>query len=266
MPRRRTLTGRRDRDNNRRLISANRRRSREEILNNARNIELDTLSDTWSDTWRTASLWWPLPKSECRTAWHNWSRYAWSDISWHWVKCVLFDCSCWVWEDVCTNFYHPSITCNESYLHCDSFQWHNNVIDCEVLTGTSIGLRVLIPRINLTFSGTILPFKFQRTQFPVITAFAMTINKSQGQTFDKVGIFLRQPVFTHGQLYVAASRVKTFQDLKFFICEHSQQGHLDFFKGWQPFYPILCPSTWASGLCVERIKQSKGWAGTVQGK
>jgi len=103
---------------------------------------------------------------------------------------------------------------------------HNNVIDCEVLTGTSIGLRVLIPRINLTFSGTILPFKFQRTQFPVITAFAMTINKSQGQTFDKVGIFLRQPVFTHGQLYVAASRVRTFQDLTFFICEHSQQGHL----------------------------------------
>jgi len=47
MPRRRTLSGRIDRDDNRRLISANRRRSREEIVNNARNIDLDNLSDTF---------------------------------------------------------------------------------------------------------------------------------------------------------------------------------------------------------------------------
>jgi hypothetical protein len=33
--------------------------------------------------------------------------------------------------------------------------------------------RILIPRINLTYSGTILPFNFQRSQFPIITAFAM---------------------------------------------------------------------------------------------
>lgn len=54
---------------------------------------------------------------------------------------------------------------------------HRNAIDCEVLTGISVGKRILIPWINLTFSGNILPFKFQRTQFPVIAAFAMTINK-----------------------------------------------------------------------------------------
>ena len=35
---------------------------------------------------------------------------------------------------------------------------HHNVIDCEVLTGTARIKRILIPRINLTFSGTILPF------------------------------------------------------------------------------------------------------------
>ena len=35
----------------------------------------------------------------------------------------------------------------------------------------------------------------------------MTINKSQGQSFETVGVDLRTPVFTHGQFYVAASRV-----------------------------------------------------------
>jgi ATP-dependent DNA helicase PIF1 len=71
---------------------------------------------------------------------------------------------------------------------------HRNAIDCEVLTGTARNKRILIPRINLTYSGTILPFNLQRTQFPIIPAFAMTINKSLGQTFEKNGILLRQPV------------------------------------------------------------------------
>ncbi len=39
-------------------------------------------------------------------------------------------------------------------------------------------------------------------------AFAMTINKSQGQTFKHIGIFLRDSVFSHGQLYVALSRAR----------------------------------------------------------
>jgi hypothetical protein len=44
---------------------------------------------------------------------------------------------------------------------------HRNAIDCEVLTGTERNKRILIPRINLTHSGTgtILPFNFQRSQF-----------------------------------------------------------------------------------------------------
>jgi ATP-dependent DNA helicase PIF1 len=73
---------------------------------------------------------------------------------------------------------------------------HRNATDCEVLTETARNKRILIPRINLTYSGIILSFNFQRTQFPIIPAFAMSINKSQRQTFKKIGILL---VFRHGQ-------------------------------------------------------------------
>jgi Helicase len=45
----------------------------------------------------------------------------------------------------------------------------------------------------------------------------MTINKSQGQTLKKVGVYLPEPVFTHGQLYVAASHVNHPQNIQFAI-------------------------------------------------
>jgi len=35
----------------------------------------------------------------------------------------------------------------------------------------------------------------------------MIVNKSQGQTLVQVGVDLHSPAFTHGQLYVALSRV-----------------------------------------------------------
>jgi ATP-dependent exoDNAse (exonuclease V) alpha subunit len=54
----------------------------------------------------------------------------------------------------------------------------------------------------------------KRRQFPITLAFAMTINKRQGQTFDRVGLLLTSQVFSHGQLYVAMSRVRRSDALK----------------------------------------------------
>uniref|UniRef100_A0A0L8GK54 ATP-dependent DNA helicase n=1 Tax=Octopus bimaculoides TaxID=37653 RepID=A0A0L8GK54_OCTBM len=51
-----------------------------------------------------------------------------------------------------------------------------------------------------------LSFTLERNQFPVCLSYAMTINKSQGQTFNKGGLFLPEFVFNHGQLYVSFSR------------------------------------------------------------
>jgi ATP-dependent DNA helicase PIF1 len=45
----------------------------------------------------------------------------------------------------------------------------------------------------------------------------MTINNSQGQTLGKVGLYLERPVFSHGQLYVGASRVSISDDLKLYL-------------------------------------------------
>jgi ATP-dependent exoDNAse (exonuclease V) alpha subunit len=58
------------------------------------------------------------------------------------------------------------------------------------------------------------PFRFKRKQFPVRLSFAMTINKSQGQTIPNVGIYLPEPVFSHGQLYVALSRATATANIK----------------------------------------------------
>ncbi|XP_050063339.1 ATP-dependent DNA helicase PIF1-like [Aphis gossypii] len=87
----------------------------------------------------------------------------------------------------------------------------NNVIEATILKGKYKGEDVLIPRIPMI--PTDVPFEFKRLQFPVRLAFAMTINKSQGQSLSVCGINLENPYFSHGQLYVACSRVGKPSDL-----------------------------------------------------
>ncbi|XP_060207250.1 uncharacterized protein LOC132635050 isoform X2 [Lycium barbarum] len=93
----------------------------------------------------------------------------------------------------------------------------NQVIEAKVLSGKMAGEKVFIPRMTLTPSDARIPFKFQRRQFPIVVSFAMTINKSQGQSLSHVGLFFKKPVFTHGQLYVALSRVTNREGLKILV-------------------------------------------------
>jgi len=58
------------------------------------------------------------------------------------------------------------------------------------------------PRTDLTPSDSTLLCSFTRRHFPIRIAFTMTINNVQGQTLDKVGLYLPRPVFGHGHLYV----------------------------------------------------------------
>ena len=60
----------------------------------------------------------------------------------------------------------------------------------------------------------VLPFTLRRRQFPVRLCFGMTANKSQGQTLDKVGIYMNADFFTHGQVYVALSRCGERRNIK----------------------------------------------------
>jgi len=64
--------------------------------------------------------------------------------------------------------------------------------------------------------GTDWPFVLHRRQFPVRVTFMITINKSQGQTFNNVGVYLSSSVDFHGQLYVAISRVTSSANIKIF--------------------------------------------------
>lgn len=82
-----------------------------------------------------------------------------------------------------------------------------NLIEATILTGKSKGEVCLIPRIPMI--PTDMPFEFKRLQYPVRLSFAMTINKAQGQTLHVCGVNLEESCFSHGQLYVACSRVGT---------------------------------------------------------
>lgn len=83
-------------------------------------------------------------------------------------------------------------------------------------TGEHKGEELLIPRIRFHPTDRKIPFEMERRQFPIRICFSITSNKSQGQTLGKVGINATTNFFSHGQDYVAKSRVGSSRDLKIY--------------------------------------------------
>lgn len=84
---------------------------------------------------------------------------------------------------------------------------HSRALEIEIASGEYQGRCTTLPRILCNSKISDFAFILTRRQFPVQLCFAMSINKSQGQSLPVVGLDLRNSVFSHGQLYVALSRV-----------------------------------------------------------
>ena len=102
--------------------------------------------------------------------------------------------------------------------HCNGTRYyvqelHDHIIEAVVSYGAHAGKKIFIPRIPLKPSEFEFPFDMKRKQFPIKLAFGITANKSQGQTMNRIGIYLSREMFSHGQNYVSQSRVTSKNNL-----------------------------------------------------
>lgn len=97
----------------------------------------------------------------------------------------------------------------------------NDILKCRYLNGVRSGQEFLLYKCAFEHGGGTSEFnesafKWRRIQFPLRPGFVMTINKAQGQTLDRVGVLLQNSkCFSHGQLYVAFSRVRDPDSLRY---------------------------------------------------
>ena len=108
--------------------------------------------------------------------------------------------------------------------HCNGTKYvithlHNNIIEAVIANGSYAGNKLFIPRIPIKPTENTFPFQMTRKQFPIRPCFAITSNKAQGQTLRKVGVYINTPFFSHGQYYVAQSRVGDGSRLKIMVVD-----------------------------------------------
>ena len=94
--------------------------------------------------------------------------------------------------------------------HCNGTRYFvieltDNLIKAEKVSGGENSV-ILIPRIPMMSKDSSYPVPFKRTQYPVLGAYYITMNRAQGQTLEKAGMYLEESVFTHGHLYVGFGR------------------------------------------------------------
>jgi hypothetical protein len=92
-----------------------------------------------------------------------------------------------------------------------------NLLKVKILNGNTAGQEVFIGRMKFEYGKkrTEPGIPFTRTQYPVEPGFAMTINKAQGQTLDRVAVHLTvSQCFSHGMFYTAVSRVRSASSLR----------------------------------------------------
>ena len=120
--------------------------------------------------------------------------------------------------------------CNGTRLIVNEFS--KNLITVTISTGFNKGNKVFIPRIKTMDTSIKNGFTLIRKQFPIRLCFAMTIHKSQGQSLKKMALYLTEPIFGHGMLYTALSRVTNPNKLKILIINNNTpQGKIDGFEG-----------------------------------
>ena len=118
------------------------------------------------------------------------------------------------------NINQSSRLCNRTRLIVEESR--NNVIRAIVVTSNKIGEKIYIFWMKLIPSDLGMSIKFQKRQLPITLYLTVTINKSQSQYLSFVRLFLPKPVFTHKQLYVGISRVKSRSDLKILILDDNR--------------------------------------------
>lgn len=115
--------------------------------------------------------------------------------------------------------------CNGTRLFVRKILTHTLI--CTILNGKHAGDEARIPKLGLTTNPGDYPVIIKRHQFPVRVAYAMTIDKSQGQTLQYLGVYLKNNIFSHGQLYVALSRVGSPFNIKVILPEENSPNTMN---------------------------------------